>query len=69
MSGIGPNLEDGEGEMVRKISQASSLATPTTFPMTDMVNLIPAALKLQSDAQAEQMRKKRSELAQERKRE
>ena len=35
--------------------------------MTDMVNLISVALKLQSDAQAEQMRKVRSELAEERK--
>ena len=42
---------------------------PTTFPMTDMVNLISVALKLQSDAQAEQMRKERSALAEERKRE
>ena len=45
---------------------ASSLATPATFPMTDMVNhLISAGLKLESDAQAEQMRKERSELAEE----
>ena len=69
ISGIGPTLEEGEGGMVREISQASSPVTPTTFPMTDMVNLISVALKLQSDAQAEQMRKERSALAEERKRE
>ena len=68
MSGIGPTLE-GEGGTVQEISQASSPVTPTTFPMTDMVNLISVALKLQSDAQAEQMRKERSALAEERKRE
>ena len=44
MSGIGPALEEGEGGMVREISQASSPVTPTTFPMTDMVNLISVAL-------------------------
>ena len=69
MSGIGPTLEEGEGGMVREISQASSPVMPTTFPMTDMVNLISVALKLQSNAQAEQMRKERSALAEERKRE
>ena len=57
MSGIGPTLEEGEGGMVRAISQASSPVMLATFPMTDMVNLISVALKLQSDAQAEQMRK------------
>ena len=66
MSGIRPTLEEGEGGMVREISQASSPVMPTTFPMTDMVNLISVALKLQSDAQAEQMRKERSALAEER---
>ena len=69
MSGIGPTLEEGEGGTVREISQASLPVMPTTFPMTDMVNLISVALKLQSDAQAEQMRKERNPLAEERKRE
>ena len=53
-------------EWCEKFPKASSPVTPTTFPMTDMVNLITVALKLQSDAQAEQMRKERNALAEER---